>query len=160
MKDLFVDTQKIPQKNKVQIEFREDGRSSLGLYEIKKKKHTEKVSSFPSRSKRWLSSQSSCCFTNSPHVEKSKMEMINPKIGRSSGQEEESPSARKTCPKSFASPLRSKDVCLFHRTSPVSSLKPSWHRHLLSDSTFTQIDWYCVSWLGRIFLFLMRMHSG
>lgn len=38
MKDLFVDTQKIPQKNKVQIEFREDGRSSLGLYEIKKKK--------------------------------------------------------------------------------------------------------------------------
>lgn len=37
MKDLFVDTQKSPQKNKVQIEFREDGRSSLGLYEIKKK---------------------------------------------------------------------------------------------------------------------------
>lgn len=46
MKDLFVDTQKIPQKNKVQIEFREDGRSSLGLYEIKKKSIQRKFPAF------------------------------------------------------------------------------------------------------------------
>lgn len=82
-----------------------------------------------------------------------KWRWFTPRIGRSSDQEEASPSAKKTCPKSFASPLRCKDVLSFYRISPVcphSSLPDTDPCFLIP---WPQIDWYCVSWLGRIFLF-------